>query len=53
MENVLKAELVVDFEAAWVELRQRRGDGLARPKMAYHGTAEVFALSNRLLGFLS
>jgi len=37
---VLKPELVVEFEAAWAELRQRRGEQLARPQLAYHGTAE-------------
>jgi hypothetical protein len=41
IENVLKAELVVEFEAAWAELRQKRSEDLARPSMAYHGTAEV------------
>ena len=41
IENVLKAELVVEFEAAWAELRQKRSDDLARRSMAYHGTAEV------------
>ncbi|ELR24964.1 UBA/TSN domain containing protein [Acanthamoeba castellanii str. Neff] len=40
IENVLKAELVVEFEAAWAELRQKRSEDLARPSMAYHGTAE-------------
>lgn len=37
---MLKPELVVEFEAAWANLRQKRGEEVARPQMAYHGTAE-------------
>jgi len=41
VENVLKAELVVEFEAAWEEMKKKRGIELARPQIAYHGTAET------------
>ncbi|KAL6052497.1 Low molecular weight neuronal intermediate filament [Balamuthia mandrillaris] len=42
IENVIKPELVVEYEAAWAELRQK-GDRTVeelRPQMAYHGTSE-------------
>jgi hypothetical protein len=33
VENVLKAELVVEFEAAWEEMKRKRGVDLARPQI--------------------
>src|SRR5690242_20137867 len=42
LENVIKPELVVEFEAAWEELRNAdRTKEELRPQMAYHGTAET------------
>jgi len=40
IENVLKPELVENFENRWRKLKQERGEKLARPQIAYHGTAE-------------
>jgi len=40
IENILKPELVVKFERRWNQLKSSRGDKLAQPQIAYHGTAE-------------
>jgi diadenosine tetraphosphate (Ap4A) HIT family hydrolase len=40
IENILKPELVVRFEKRWGELKVLRGQQLAQPQIAYHGTAE-------------
>eukprot|EP00005_Dracoamoeba_jomungandri_P003913 CAMPEP_0174259430 /NCGR_PEP_ID=MMETSP0439-20130205/8254_1 /TAXON_ID=0 /ORGANISM="Stereomyxa ramosa, Strain Chinc5" /LENGTH=198 /DNA_ID=CAMNT_0015343311 /DNA_START=270 /DNA_END=863 /DNA_ORIENTATION=- len=40
IENVLKPELVINFEGAWRDLTKRRGARIAQPQLAYHGTAE-------------
>eukprot|EP01087_Luapelamoeba_hula_P016273 TRINITY_DN49_c1_g1_i1.p1 TRINITY_DN49_c1_g1~~TRINITY_DN49_c1_g1_i1.p1 ORF type:complete len:816 (+),score=176.19 TRINITY_DN49_c1_g1_i1:2-2449(+) len=40
IENVLKPELVIGFEASWERLKSARGSGEAQPRLAYHGTAE-------------
>jgi len=40
IENVLKPELVAKFERKWGELKNQRGEQLAKPQIAYHGTAE-------------
>jgi len=41
IENILKPELVVRFERRWNQLKAQRGDVLAQPQIAYHGTAET------------
>jgi len=41
IENILKPELVVRFERRWNQLKGTRGEALAQPKIAYHGTAEA------------
>jgi len=41
IENVLKPELVARYETRWNALKAKRGEELARPKIAYHGTAEA------------
>jgi len=40
IENVLKPELVESYERKWKKLRQERGSELAKPQIAFHGTAE-------------
>eukprot|EP01123_Difflugia_compressa_P000107 TRINITY_DN10211_c0_g1_i1.p1 TRINITY_DN10211_c0_g1~~TRINITY_DN10211_c0_g1_i1.p1 ORF type:complete len:342 (-),score=35.25 TRINITY_DN10211_c0_g1_i1:80-1084(-) len=41
IENVLKPELVARYEKRWGELKAKRGELLARPQIAYHGTADT------------
>jgi len=41
IENVLKPELVARYETRWNALKASRGEVLARPKIAYHGTSEA------------
>jgi hypothetical protein len=41
IENILKPELVVRFEKRWNQLKTQRGEALAQPQIAYHGTAET------------
>eukprot|EP01088_Endostelium_zonatum_P019541 TRINITY_DN6794_c0_g2_i1.p1 TRINITY_DN6794_c0_g2~~TRINITY_DN6794_c0_g2_i1.p1 ORF type:complete len:598 (-),score=118.29 TRINITY_DN6794_c0_g2_i1:48-1679(-) len=42
LENVLKPELVNDFEQEWSAMKSRNGEGnLSTPNIAYHGTSET------------